>query len=294
MQSRTHSLFCVLVALFLASCEVNVSVGGPRYVGAGVTFITPLQTSNVAYGPEGIKYESEDLKAETDGKMLVVNGKSFGTVQAGDTVDLTTSGIVKVNGAVRENARNSSASAPTNQEELESTFRDTRAAAERGDAHAQNKLGEMYANDHGVARDDAQAVAWFRKAAEQGYAPARTNLGLMYMAGRGVKQDNGSAVAWFRLAADEGYAQAQYNLGVMYRKGLGVEQDDAQAVAWYRTAADQGFAEAQNNLGFMYANGLGVAQDDVKAVEWYRTAADQGHALAKQSLRRMEASGRGK
>jgi len=104
MQFKTRLLLSVLVALFLASCDVQVSSGGRRYVGAGVTFITPLETSNAIYGPHGIKYESENLKAETDGKMLAVNGKSFGTVQAGDTVDLTTPGIVKVNGAVRENA----------------------------------------------------------------------------------------------------------------------------------------------------------------------------------------------
>jgi|GEM_PF-4879808 len=70
MQFRIYLLLNILVALLLASCDVHVSSGGSRYVGAGVTFITPMQTSNVTFGPEGIKYESKNLRAETDGKML--------------------------------------------------------------------------------------------------------------------------------------------------------------------------------------------------------------------------------
>jgi len=38
-------------------------------------------------------------------------------------------------------AQNAAAPAPANQEQLEATLRDTRAAAERGDAHAQYELG---------------------------------------------------------------------------------------------------------------------------------------------------------
>ena len=64
------------------------------------------------------------------------------------------------------------------------TLEDAKAAAERGDfatelqillplaargnADAQFDLGVMYAQGHGVAQDDVQAVAWLRKAADQG------------------------------------------------------------------------------------------------------------------------------
>jgi TPR repeat protein len=75
-------------------------------------------------------------------------------------------------------------------------LRDTRARAERGDAAAQYKLGLMYGEGEGVARDDAQAVAWYRKAAGQGYALAQAELGVMYKDGRGVAQDDTQAVAW--------------------------------------------------------------------------------------------------
>ena len=112
---------CLLAALFLASCDVHVSVSGGapqntgaakspppasgrpgHYSGAGVTFLTQLETANATYGTGGINYESNTLKAATDGKNLIVNGKSFGEVHPGDTVDFTDSGIVKVNGTVRQ------------------------------------------------------------------------------------------------------------------------------------------------------------------------------------------------
>ena len=50
------------------------------------------------------------------------------------------------------------------------------AAARRGHVLAQYQLGWMYANGRGVARDDAQAAAWFRRAAAKGDVPARRML----------------------------------------------------------------------------------------------------------------------
>ena len=48
---------------------------------------------------------------------------------------------------------------------------------ERGSASAQNRLGVMYPDGVGVARDDEASTAWFRMAAaEQGYALAQTEL----------------------------------------------------------------------------------------------------------------------
>ena len=38
----------------------------------------------------------------------------------------------------------------------------------------------------------------------------------MYFNGRGVAQDDAEAVAWYRRGAEQGFANAQYNLGVMY------------------------------------------------------------------------------
>jgi TPR repeat protein len=40
-----------------------------------------------------------------------------------------------------------------------------------------------------VAKDDAEAVKWYRKAAQQNHALAQSNLGYRYYSGDGVVKD---------------------------------------------------------------------------------------------------------
>ena len=178
-------------------------------------------------------------------------------------------------------------------EELRKEFQSTKAKAKKGDASAQFNLGFMYDTGNGVAKDEAEAVKWYRKAADQGHAIAQFNLGLMYDNGNGVALDEAEAVKWYRKAADQGDASAQHNLGLMYGKGDGVAKDEVEAVKWFRKAADQGVANAQHNLGLRYDNGDGVAKDEAEAVKWFRKAADQGHAIAQSNLGVMYAKGNG-
>jgi TPR repeat protein len=113
------------------------------------------------------------------------------------------------------------------------------------------------------------------------HAGAQNNIGVMYDNGRGVAKDEAQAVAWYHKAADQGDASAQYHLGLRYADGLGgVPKDEAQAAVWYRKAADQGHAGAQNNLGALYANGQGVQQSYTQAVRWYARAAQRGEEIA--------------
>ena len=132
---------------------------------------------------------------------------------------------------------------------------ETRVKAEQGDAQAQHNLGAMYEKGLGVAKDDVQAVLWYRKAADQGLAQAQSNLGVMYKNGRGVAKDEVLAVQWYRKAADQGNALGQNNLGVMSRDGRGAAKDDALAVTWFRKAAEQGNDLAQKNLVAMSTQG---------------------------------------
>ena len=71
----------------------------------------------------------------------------------------------------------------------------------------------------------------------------------MYDSGRGMAKDEREAVRWFRLAAEQGHAEAQSNLGASYALGQGVPWDEGEAVRWYRLAAEQGAPTAQVNLG---------------------------------------------
>jgi serine/threonine protein kinase len=160
--------------------------------------------------------------------------------------------------------------------------------ADQGDAAAQNDLGSRYANGSGVAKNEAEAVKWYRLAAAQGHAAAQNNLASMYANGRGVVEDDVEAVKLYRMSADQGYADAQYNLGVMYANGSGVARNEGEAMSWFRLAADQGYAVAQASLGFMYATGEGVSQDYVQAYKWAALAADQGHGNAKTLKESLE------
>jgi tetratricopeptide (TPR) repeat protein len=122
---------------------------------------------------------------------------------------------------------------------------------------------------------------------EQQDAWQDNQIGDRYYYGRGVAKDDKQAVARYRKAAEQGSVVGQCNLGFMYAHGYGVAKDYGKAVEWYRKAAEQGDPDGQNNLGIMYENGTGVAKDMQQAEQWYRKAVEQGHYGAQQSLKRL-------
>ena len=148
-------------------------------------------------------------------------------------------------------------------------FKDAKAWAEKGEANGQLNLGICYSRGHGVAKDDVQAAAWFRKAADQGFAPAQELLGNCYLDGEGVPKDQEQAVSWYRKAAEQGSASAQMSLGECYANGRGVAKDFVQAVKWWLHASEQGYVLADYNLGGCYANGEGVAKDQIEAYAYW-------------------------
>jgi TPR repeat protein len=148
----------------------------------------------------------------------------------------------------------------------------TIAAAKKGNAEAQYRLGEMYDLGKGVPQDYAQAVQWYRRAAEQGHAPAQFALAEMYKNGDGVAKDIKEALRWYRRAADGGSAGAQLLLGVLYESGMGVATDLGEAARWYRKSADQGDARAQVLLGNLYQLGQGVPRNAIVAFALYSVA----------------------
>jgi|SRR5262245_110492 len=80
---------------------------------------------------------------------------------------------------------------------------EVKAKAEAGDAESQVELGRRYDQGEGVAKDQVEAVKWYRKAAEQNYARAQNNLGVCYDRGEGVPKDHVEAVKWYRKAAEQ-------------------------------------------------------------------------------------------
>ena len=69
-----------------------------------------------------------------------------------------------------------------------------------------------------MVENQIEAARQTRKAAEQGNAKAQAILGFMYAEGRGVAKENAEAVKWFLMAAEQGDITAQFNLGTMPRQ----------------------------------------------------------------------------
>ncbi len=184
--------------------------------------------------------------------------------------------------------------------------------AKQGKAEAQSFLGIMYEKGIGVAKDETEAVKWYRKASEQGNANAQSMLGRMYADGRGVARNKLEALQWFRNAAqselrefskqpiqfaggyrgainaaERGNALAQTMVGKMYITGSGVAQNDVEAVHWLTKGAN-GFAAAgaQQALGLFYEQGRGgLPKDKAEAMRFYRKAAEQTAANLESSVR---------
>src|SRR6266496_1681980 len=135
---------------------------------------------------------------------------------------------------------------------------------------------------------DQRPIEEVKAKAEAGDAESEVELGVRYEQGKGVAKDQAEAVKWFRKAAEQNYAKAQYNLAHCFDTGEGVAKDPVEAVKWYRKAAEQNYATAQENLGVCYVSGEGVAEDLVEAYKWLLLAVRQGNEHAKEGVTLLE------
>jgi hypothetical protein len=84
--------------------------------------------------------------------------------------------------------------------DLKSALRIWMAAAEAGEAEAQNNVGEIYERGLGTEPNYEAALIWYQKAADQSYGPALFNLGTLYEQGKGVTPDKLKALNLYRQA----------------------------------------------------------------------------------------------
>jgi hypothetical protein len=136
-----------------------------------------------------------------------------------------------------------------NEGDYETAFKIFQSQAKRGDAFAQHNLATMYRNRRvgNGARNDSEAVKWYRAAAEQGLARAQNWLAMYYDNGFGVPQDYSEAARLYQATATQGLNAAQYNLGNMYYRGDGVPQDYTTAHMWFNIASANGNQRGEEN-----------------------------------------------
>ena len=73
--------------------------------------------------------------------------------------------------------------------------------AEKGNAHAQYMLGNIYMEPGDATKNPDMAIKWYTLAAEQDHTAAQSTLGLMYLYGSGVERDAKLAVKWLLRTA---------------------------------------------------------------------------------------------
>lgn len=146
----------------------------------------------------------------------------------------------------------------------------------------------------GVARNEAQALDWFRKAATAGHALAATALGEACLFGRGMPPDAAQAVRWLRAGAEAGVPRAQLQYGTaLYLGDGGLAQDRNAAAAWLMRASDGGEPHAQWLVGSELRRGGLWPQDSSRARRLLQQAAEQEQPLAMAELAEMWSTGEG-
>jgi len=168
-----------------------------------------------------------------------------------------------------------------------------RRLGDGGNAYIMYRLGRMYAAGIGVARDENEAVRWYRKGATAGNLQATTALAIALLEGRGTGKDPQEAVRLLKLAADKDNLDAMYRLGALYAQGAIVSKDALEAVRLFTRASEAGHAPSMVDLGLMFYNGEGVQVDLVKAAMWYKRAADLGDSSGMVNLGYLHQQGKG-
>ena len=113
---------------------------------------------------------------------------------------------------------------------------DLLAAAQHGNAEAQNELGIAYSEGLGIKPNQIEAVNWFRKSAEQGSRVGACNLGLHYGRGLGIRRDRSLMMKWVFVAnALDGLTCQPADYVEMFKPGeCQIESGWELAVAWLK------------------------------------------------------------
>ena len=122
------------------------------------------------------------------------------------------------------------------------------ARAELSEYQAQTMTPAQLAEASQTARTFlAKKVALLEAAAEKGAASEQFKLGLMYYLGTEIFKDLEKAAQWFQKAGEQGHADAPALLAGMHFSGEGLEKSFVQAYKWYSIAKGRGNTTATAN-----------------------------------------------
>ncbi len=139
-----------------------------------------------------------------------------------------------------------------------------RASAEGGSAEAQQRLGDLYIDGHGVLANYSLAATWYNRAAVQGDPVAQFKIGYLTGHGLGVPVNPAKAMEWYGFAAEQGHLPSQVKFGIMSR-----------------TLDPRGTAKAYRMLGRAAESG------SHRALSLLQTATLHGNSTARQVFRAL-------
>jgi TPR repeat protein len=165
-----------------------------------------------------------------------------------------------------------------------------KAAAENGNAQAQDKLGDAYRS----RLDTENALIWYRRAAEQGVAHSQSEAGRILIGfarspaakPEASVQHADEAIRWYHKAANQGEKSAQLGLGRQLVEGKFIKQDYAEAYKWFALAAEGGNPFDSNTVGAQLARDnliLKMTQEQIEEGR-RRVAAFVPHLATKSEL----------
>ena len=159
--------------------------------------------------------------------------------------------------------------------------------ADRGDAHAQYLMGQLYQGGPLLIPNSQKAKHWLTQAAEHGLPEAQYALGKLFLSDDMEVRDPDEGIRWLKQAAQSGNHYAAYRLGKEYLTGEVVTKDIVKAVEWFSQSAEADDQYAQYMLGKLYLTGQGVTHDQTQAMVWFSRSAAQGNQYAQFFLERQ-------
>ena len=171
-----------------------------------------------------------------------------------------------------------------------------KAAADRGNAEAMGKMGEIYVSEFYPFNDKSKSDKYYSKALKAYKKMVDTDgnacyeIGYMYQNGLGVDKDLGQAKYYYKEGALLGDNNAAWRLGLIYKN----EMEYTDAYNFLLKAADGGQGMAMFELAKLFESGLGTSYSKEKAIEWYKRCVESNYRAsddAKEALKRLGVEG---
>lgn len=158
-------------------------------------------------------------------------------------------------------------------------------ASEREQARAKYLLGYLYEQKEFSEHDYEKSFYWYSQAINDDNSyDAHHRLGLLYYNGNGIAKNIDKAVEYFNIAAQNNHALSQYSLGVMY---ISDRSDVENGMKWLRKAAASNVKDAKYYFSTITLAILdsSTSAEDIRLAESYLiTLAAENYKEAKVKL----------